>query len=102
VGAAMNRQTFTYEILSIKMYRKKAAGVLDQILGHVAFYCIDNDLPALTSIVVGKGRGTPGDDIPIEQGNMDAHREKTYDFDWYSVYLPTAEELHECFENHKS
>ena len=76
VGAAMNRQTFTYEILSIKMYRKKAAGVLDQILGHVAFYCIDNDLPALTSIVVGKGRGTPGDDIPIEQGNMDAHREK--------------------------
>ena len=29
VGAAMNRQTYTYEILSIKMYEKKAPGVLD-------------------------------------------------------------------------
>jgi len=101
VGAAMNRQTFTYEILSVKMYRKKAAGVLDQILGHIAFYCNDNDLPALTSIIVGKGRGTPGDDIPIDQDDMDAHRERVYEYDWYNVYPPTADELHDSFERHK-
>ena len=59
IGAAMNRQTLTYLGLSQKMYKKNAQGVLDKILGHVAFYCDDNDLPALTSIVVGKGRGTP-------------------------------------------
>ena len=99
VGAAMNRKTYTYEILSIKMYGKKAAGVLDKILGHIAFYCNDNDLPALTSIVVGKGRGTPGRDIPVDQTNMDALREEVYEFDWYNVYPPTAEELHEAFEN---
>ena len=101
LGAAMNRQTFTYEILSVKMYEKKAAGVLDQILGHIAFYCIDNGLPALTSIIVGKGRGTPGDEIPVDQDNMDKHRENVYEYDWYNVYPPTADELHESFKNHQ-
>lgn len=98
VSAAMNRQTLTYELLSIKMYQKKAAGVLDRILGHIAFYCIDNELSPLTSIVVGKGRGTPGDDIPIEQSNMDEQRESVYEEDWFNIYPPTANELHESFE----
>lgn len=96
-GAAMNRQTFTYESLSILMYQKKAPGVLDKILGHIAFYCIDNELPALTSIVVGKVRGTPGKDIPIEQNNIDAQRESVYIFDWYNIYPPKAEKLRKSF-----
>jgi hypothetical protein len=33
VGAAMNRQTYTYEILSIKMYGKKRLGFLTKFLG---------------------------------------------------------------------
>ena len=66
VGKAMNRQTITYLELSRLMYKKDAQGVLDKILGHIAYYCIDNKLPALTSIVVGKGRGTPGRDIPVD------------------------------------
>jgi hypothetical protein len=66
VGRAMNRQTLTYEGLAQLMYRRNAAGVLDKILGHIAFYCIDEGLPPLTSIVVGKKRGAPGHDIPID------------------------------------
>ena len=101
VSGGMNRQTFTYEGLSLLMYGKKAAGVLDKILGHVAFYCIDNDLPPLTSIVVGKGRGTPGRDIPINRDNMDEQRESVYEYDWYNAYPPTASELHEAYLNHQ-
>jgi hypothetical protein len=93
VGAAMNRQTLTYEGLSVKMYQKKAAGVLDKILGHVAFYCIQQGLPPLTSIVVGKGRGTPGQDIPLEAVALDGGRERVYAYDWYDEYPPTAEQL---------
>ena len=44
VGKAMNRQTVTYQGLSRLMYRKDAGGVLGAILGHIAFYCEDNDL----------------------------------------------------------
>ena len=94
VSAAMHRQTLTYEGLSILMYQKKAAGVLDNVLGHVAFYCKANGLPHLTSIVVGKNRGTPGEEIPFDHNTVDAERERVYSMDWYDIYPPTAEELH--------
>lgn len=101
VAAAMNRQTFTYKGLSQLMYRKDAAGVLDQILGHIAFFCSDNELPALTSIVVGKGRGTPGADIPVDPKDMDREREKVYSHDWYNVYPPSPEQLADSFANNR-
>lgn len=100
VSAGMNRQTLTYNGLSLLMYNKNAAGVLDKILGHIAFYCKDNKLPVLTSIVVGKGRGTPGKDIPVEPAVMDQEREKVYKLDWYNIYPPSAEELLESCLKH--
>ena len=100
VGAAVSRQTLTYKGLSQLMYQKNAAGVLDKILGHVAFFCIDNKLPALTSIVVGKGRGTPGKDIPVDPKTMDREREKVYAYDWYDIYPPSADDLQAAFERH--
>jgi len=99
IAAAMNRQTFTYVGLSNLMYRKDAAGVLDKILGHIAFFCSDNKLPALTSIVVGKSRGTPGADIPVDPKIMDRAREKVYGYDWYNVYPPSPSQLAESFAN---
>ena len=100
VGIAMNRQTITYEGLSRLMYQKKAQGVLDKILGHIAYHCIDNDLPALTSIVVGKRRGTPGKDIPVDLSTIDEQREMVYGFDWYNLYPPSENELKSAYENH--
>jgi hypothetical protein len=58
VGKAMNRQTVTYKGLSKLMYGKDAAGVLAAILGHIAFFCEDNDIPPLTALVVGMGLGS--------------------------------------------
>lgn len=100
VGKAMSRQTVTYLRLSQLMYKKNASGVLDKILGHIAFYCIDNKLPALTSIVVGKGRGTPGTDIPLDMSQLDALREKVYEYDWFNIYPPEKEQLIASFDAH--
>jgi hypothetical protein len=97
-GAAMSRRTITYADLAQAMYRRNAQGVLDRVLGHVAFYCIDNKLPPLTSIVVGKRRGTPGSDIPIDLSGVDKERERVYAFDWYDVYPPDAAALHDSFK----
>jgi len=99
VSAAMNRQTLTYEGLSELMFRKKAAGVLDKILGHIAFYCNYYELPPLTSIVVGKGRGTPGSEIPINTTHTDELREEVYQCDWYDIHPPTAQEFKTAFDN---
>ena len=100
IGAAMGRRTITYAGLAQAMYRRPAQGVLDRILGHVAYYCIDNKLPPLTSIVVGSRRGTPGANIPVNLAELDRLREKVYLYDWYDVYPPSAEELSESFERH--
>src|ERR1700690_2819504 len=86
IGAAMGRRTITYAGLAQAMYRRPAQGVLDRILGHVAYYCIDNKLPPLTSIVVGSRRGTPGANIPVNLAELDRLREKVYLYDWYDVY----------------
>lgn len=100
VCKAMNRQTITYEALSELMYGKSAAGVLAQILGHIAFFCNDNDLPALTSIVVGKVRGAPGVQIPIDRTTIDEEREKVYQHDWYNVCPPPESELSKAYSAH--
>ena len=100
VSAGMNRQTLTYKGLSLLMYNRNAAGVLDKILGHIAFFCIDNKLPSLTSIVVGKGRGTPGKDIPVAHSKMDKERERVYTRNWYDIYPPSAEELLKSYSTH--
>jgi hypothetical protein len=93
VGKAMNRQTVTYQDLSILMFEKDAAGVLAKILGNIAFFCIDHDLPALTTIVVSTTRGTPGDAIPIDPATIDREREEVYSRNWYDIYPPSAEEF---------
>lgn len=97
VGKAMNRQTLTYKGLSELMYGKPAAGVLNEILGHVAFYCIDNELPPLTAIVVNSG-GAPGHGIPADLETIDARREEVYAFDWYDVYPPSEDDLAASFK----
>jgi hypothetical protein len=51
----------------------------------------------LTSIVVGKGRGTPGADIPVSPKAMDRERERVYGYDWYDVYPPSPAELAHAF-----
>ena len=100
IGKAMNRQTVTYEGLSRLMYGKRAAGVLASILGHIAFYCIDHDLPPLTAIVVGKRGGKPGEEIPIDPATIDEEREKVYRHDWYDVYPPNENELGAAYSDH--
>ena len=89
----MRRQTLSYEDLGHLMYRRKAAGVLAAVLGHVAFYCNDEKLPPLTAIVVGKYRGKPGRRIPIDLNHVDQERQRVFDHDWYNVYPPSEEEL---------
>lgn len=98
IASAMGRKTYTYQGLSILMYKKKASGVMDKMLGHIAHYCNENNLPPLTSIVVGKGRGTPGDDIPMNVEDTDKQREAVYEYDWFNVYPPTAKKLRKAFE----
>lgn len=100
VGAAMNRQTLTYLRLSELMYDRPAQGVLDRILGHVAFYCKDNKLPILTCIVVNQETGLPGQDIPMSHKKLNAERERVFAEQWYDIHPPSAKALLAAFQSH--
>jgi hypothetical protein len=100
VGKAMNRQTVTYEGLSILMYGREAAGVLAGILGHIAYYCEENDIPPLTTLVVEKGTGRPGHRIPVDPARIDVERENIYQFDWYNLFPPSEADLVTAFKKH--
>src|SRR5262249_34371539 len=53
----------------------------------------ENELLPLTSIVVGKQSGTPGEGIPADPATLDKQREKVYQRDWYDIYPPSEAEL---------
>jgi hypothetical protein len=100
VGMAMNRQTITYKGLSKLMYGKEAAGVLAAILGHLAFYCEDNNIPPLTALVLGLGPGKPGDGIPVDPARIDEERENVYQHDWYNICPPSETDLAAAYKRH--
>ena len=98
VGHAMRRQTLTYNMLGNLMFDHGGAGVLNEILGCVAFFCDDNECPPLTVIVVNQESGEPGLQIPVERDEIDLLREKVFSFDWYDVVPPSVEELQASFD----
>ena len=95
ISAAMSRQTHTYKSLSILMFGHQATGVLGGILGNIAFYCNENELPPLTALVVNSETGLPGEEIPVSK-DLNSLREKVYNFDWYDIYPPSEQDLKEA------
>ena len=92
--AATNRQVLTYDIVA------RLAGVVRPSIGDflrpIQQYCIENNLPALTSIVVREQTGLPGEgfiaasDVPSAQARVFQHR-------WLETPAPSAEQLAEAY-----
>ena len=80
VLAAKNRQTLTYEQLA-KLIGVVPPPALAQLLEPIHRYCLDNDLPPLTAVVVSSKTGLPGigfkaaEDVPAAQAEVYAQKE---------------------------
>jgi hypothetical protein len=75
-------------------------GVGPNNLGPIAAYCMINDLPVLTSLVVGTD-GLPAEDglmkhIPAE--HIPAEQWKCFRTDWGHMDKPTVEQLRDAYE----
>jgi len=92
--AARNRQILTYEIIG------QACGVpapaLGDFLRPIQQYCSENNLPPLTSIVVNKTTGIPGEgfiaaqDVPRAQSDVFATN-------WLEQRAPSTEQFNEAY-----
>ena len=90
--AARNRQILTYEIVG------HLIGVPARGLGHllepIQSYCLANDLPPLTILVVQEGTGIPGSGFSAASANEFSKKQlDVFAFDWLSHGAPTPEEL---------
>ena len=97
IGKAHNRQTITYKALA-SLLGYKRADILAGMLGRIMMYCEQNNLPPLTILVVNRGTGLPGAGL-TSPTDLHADREKVFEFDWFGLYPPTAEELEQAFKN---
>jgi hypothetical protein len=88
--AARNRQLLTYEIVG------QACGVpppsIGDFLRPIQQYCAEQKWPALTSIIVNKNSGVPGDGFIAAQDVPRAHME-VFEKNWLAELAPTEERL---------
>lgn len=89
VLAARNRQVLTYEIVA------QACGVSPPSIGDflrpIQQYCSEVNHPPLTSIIVSKNTGLPGEGF-IAAENVPLAQIKTFAVDWLSLPAPSAEQ----------
>lgn len=94
VLAARNRQVLTYEIVA------QACGVpppsIGDFLRPIQQYCSETNLPPLTSIIVNKNTGLPGDGF-IAAENVPLAQIETFSADWLSLPAPSAEQLADSY-----
>jgi alkylated DNA nucleotide flippase Atl1 len=95
VAYARERRTLTYGMVA-KLLGYEGAGTLAPILGHIMFYCIQQELPPLTVIVVNQETGLPGQGLIEADLNRD--RERVFNYDWFGLYPPTPDELHQAYQ----
>ena len=96
ISKAANRQIATYEELE-EALGYKGAGVFAQTLGHIMYYCDQNDLPPLTALVVKKYKGIPGTGLTTPK-DLDVQREEVFRYKWFRDIPPTPEELKNAYD----
>lgn len=99
VGNAIRGEITTYHKLSQQMFRHPAQGVLAGILGCIAWWCSDHELPILTTLVVNSTTGECGDGLPLK-GGIHEERMRVLDTDWYDIVPPSAFELETALNRH--
>lgn len=97
--AAEDRRTFTYERLG-KLIGVPPPG-LGQLLEPIQSLCLNEKLPALTSLVVSGKSGMPGVGF-IAAEDIPAMHQEVFGFDWIGWKTPTPEEFQAAVEANPS
>jgi alkylated DNA nucleotide flippase Atl1 len=96
VSAAHDHQIITYAEVADLI--GMGAGTLAGPLGCVMYYCQQQGLPALTSVVVRKQAGTPGVGLTsVEPDQLDSERQKVFRRTWFDNVPPSADALAKAY-----
>ena len=95
IAAATERRIVTYGIVS-GIIGITIPVALGEPLYCIKYWCAVNELPPLTIIVVNKESGKPGSGMVLD--DIDKVREEVFNYAWYRLVPPTAEELREAYD----
>lgn len=95
IGCAERRQIITYSALAQSIGYSHAQHIMGDRLAPILYWCQQNDLPPLTSIVVREDTGLPGPGF-VGPDALPAAQQRVFRFDWYSIVPPTVDELREA------
>ena len=96
-----NKSRITYGELALKAgYPDARAGhMLGRQLGIIGNFCLQNNLPALNSIVVTQHSGRPGDEVVHATNRTILEEQKAVlKFGWYFVAVPTTGMLRKIWQ----
>lgn len=93
--AASNRQILTYDLLG-RACGVPAAGIGD-FLRPIQQYCSERGWPPLTSLVVSKESGIPGDGF-IAEADVPRAQSRTFGHDWLAEQAPSEDELAAAYQ----
>ena len=96
VSKAHNRQTMAYSHLA-EMLGYGGSGTLGRQLGHIMFFCAQNQLPPLTVLVVNSETGLPGEGF---QHGSEIHvlKENVYSYNWFNLVPPSEQDFIHSWE----
>lgn len=96
ISKASASSVLTYQELAELMGIHRRS--LNRILGYIMFYCEQNLLPPLTSIVVRQDTGLPGEGFTAEQAaSVPASHILVFRYDWFDIRPPTIDEFIQAF-----
>ena len=86
-----NGETITYgELAELLGYESKAGRTLSEALGMVSLYCLYNDLPPLSCIVVARISNTPGWEGMIPEGSsLKKEQKRVWNTEWQLYRTPS-------------
>ena len=96
--AAMTRTVLTYEEVADLTGLPNNSG---NVLGYIYYYCVQHELPILSSLVVDKHTGKPSSGLYDNMGIPVEHR-RCFDHDWLQQGVPTIEQLETAIEAGKA
>jgi hypothetical protein len=93
IGCAHRRETTTYKgIAKLLGYEKPeggpgstGAGVVGKMVGDLMWWCRQNELPPLTSLIINEETGLPGVGVRVDLAEVPLAQQKVYEFDWYAI-----------------
>ena len=97
VSNAWNHSIITYQELAdiMGIHRRP----LNLILGYIMNYCVHNQLPPLTSIVVNQDTGVPGEGFTAEEAaKVPSQHIKVFRYNWFDLVPPTIEDFQQAHE----